>query len=151
MQAQITTDVVNSINGKAVKMLDNATASKLGDSIVSAYRQVHNLPIVGLGVVLPTSPERTKNKIKQAAFRAEHERIYEWKNSINNTIIDAFKYKLQALRVARKANDLAFRKWQVALKAGAETAANLELIYNGKHAIFLAAQQVTYTGDGTTL
>lgn len=153
LKNQLLSEVLNAVSQSAPvnKLLSNAVAADFANQIINRYRSIHNLPAIGVGVVLPSSAERVANKAQQATFRASHERLAEWKNQSNNLIFDAFKYKLNAVRVAKKADALAFRQWQSALDIGSPTAAARQVTYNTKHAIYIAAQSVNYNGDGTTL
>jgi hypothetical protein len=139
------------------KFLTSAVANDITTQIINRYRVIHNLPAVGVGVILPSDPQRVANKIRQATHRANNSRYSEWKNQYNDAIVTAYQTKLQALRVAKKAYDSAAARYNKALYreinggSPSPSSAQLSVDKNAKHAIFIAAQSITYTGNGTTL
>ena len=134
-------------------LLTKEAAKDLAAQIVNRYRVAHNLPAIGVGIVLPSTPQRILNKQKQTNFRAKHQRYSVWKNQYNTAIVTLYQNKLTALRVAKKAYDLANSALNILIKNNSNPAniAAASVVRNEKHAIFTAAQSISYRGDGTTL
>lgn len=171
IKTQLISELLSSVAASApppsaFKFLDNAVAVDITNQIINRYRLIHGLPTVASGVVLTPTVKRVQNKIRQATFRQGHTRFSEWRNQDNDLIVNAYQAKLQALRVAKKAYRTAFANVTrlTRIKAryvtlGDTVAANATqtlinaaiIVKDAKHAIFIAAQSLTYTGDGTTL
>lgn len=134
-------------------LLTPQAAKDLAAQIVNRYKVAHNLPVIGVGVVQPSTPERIINKQKQANFRALHQRYSVWRNQYNTDIVTLYEKKLTALRVAKKAYDSANSALNILIKnnSNAYDIAAARVIRNQKHAIFTAAQSVNYNGNGLTL
>jgi hypothetical protein len=86
----------------AFKLLTNDEAMAFGLQIVNAYRQGHDLPIIGTGVKLPVTPKRAKNKAKQAVFRAKTPRLTVWLTPDYQGITDGLADKIAAIGQAKK-------------------------------------------------
>lgn len=153
------------------KLLPVAIAKDLAKQIVNRYLVLHGLPALGVGIVKPATVKRIKNKAAQTVFRAGHQRYSVWKASDNGDIVTAYENKLQALRVAKKNYLNAMRVWNIARYAynnAVRRSANnpqsgINLIdlqaitdlrfqqKDEKHAIYLSAQSLNYTGNGTAI
>lgn len=156
------------------KLLSETVARDLATQIINRYKVAHGFPALGVGIVLPPTAERIANKAKQTTFRASHQRYCVWKNQYNNLIVVEYFRRISNLRTAQKAylsaqralNKLNYRLTvlnnmtitpdnsasiaaQIAsVNASILTATTLK---NTKHAIFVAAQSLSYTGNGTAL
>ena len=87
----------------AFKLFTQAQARDFGMRIINGYRQSHNIPQVGAGVILPTTPKRVQNKLRQSDFRANHTRMMVWDNEDNTALLAPIKIKLANITTARKA------------------------------------------------
>lgn len=162
IKTQLISELINGVAASApplgsFKFLSNVAATDIANQIINRYRLIHGLETVASGVVLPSSPERVRNKVRQSKYRAVNTRFTEWRNVDNATILNHYQSRLQALRVAKKAYNTAASAYARALSSfnnGYGTALNVAnklTIKNTMLQIFTAAQSLNYTGDGTTL
>ncbi len=107
----------------AFNLFTQAQAREFGMRIINGYKQSHNIPIIGSGVILPTSPKRVANKNRQAEHRATHSRMTVWDNEDNAALLAPVKIKLNNIRTARKAYNHVLGQLHRAQKALSEAIA----------------------------
>jgi hypothetical protein len=86
----------------AFKLLTVEEARAFGLQIINAYKQGHDLPIVGSGVILPVTPERAKNKNKQSVYRAKTPRLTIWMTDDYANVTAGLADKIYAIGIAKK-------------------------------------------------
>jgi hypothetical protein len=84
------------------KLLTQAVAKDIATQIINRYKVKHGLPAAGIGVILPPSAERTKNKARQAAWRVGKPRVTAWETADTAAILAPVKLKLAALVTAKR-------------------------------------------------
>jgi hypothetical protein len=84
------------------KLLTQAVAKDIATQIINRYKVKHGLPAAGIGVILPPSAERTKNKARQAAWRIGKPRVTAWETADTAAILAPVKLKLAALAEAKR-------------------------------------------------
>ena len=106
-------------------LLTSDVARAVGLQIINAYKQKHNLPTLGAGIILPVAPERQANKSRQAKYRDNHSRVMAWDNPDNHAILQAVQTKLINLSEAKRA--YAHAKKQFRLEQITATALQVKL------------------------
>lgn len=84
-------------------LIDVVVAKDLAKQVVNRYLVLHNLPALGVGVIVPSTPKRLKNKERQASWRIGKARLTAWESEENAAIIAPIRAKLEALADARRA------------------------------------------------
>lgn len=86
----------------AFKLLTHDAARAFGLQIVNAYRQGHDIPIVGSGIKLPVSLPRQKNRTRQSSYKAKTPRLTIWLTSDYEGITDGLVQKIADIGQAKK-------------------------------------------------
>lgn len=84
------------------KLLTHDTARAFGLQIINAYRQGHDLPIVGSGIKLPISEPRQKNRTRQSIYKAKTPRLTIWLSPDYETITAGLVEKMSAISTTKK-------------------------------------------------
>ena len=121
VKAQLLLDVTEVAYGRASKLMNQAQSNDFMMQVVNVYKLNHNIPILGAGVTIATTPKRLANRQRQSAYRTTHSRLSLWKNTDNTAFVDAVTAKHVQIVNAKKAYNKAVLSYNraVAKNAGA--------------------------------